>query len=636
MPEPVAFAVRLAFALALAASAAGQPPVAVTTFESIGICWSVQVSSHMPCQVRYRATGTTTWRTGHPLWNDGAGQYRGSIVHLHPATTYDIQLTVGSQAVALAATTWSEDLPVGTRVRLPESSTEPLVIGPDKSGSPVGYTLFEPAPGGSAVIDVADLRPHCVSVDASHVILRGLTLRGASRHGIELLAGANDVVIEECDISGWGRVEDQGVFPDRDSAIYGDAPTIARVVVQRNRIHAPRGTTNTWLKGHPRGPQAVHLWDSGGNHVIRYNLVFGDENHYFNDVFGAGANCGPLGFPGADSDIYCNRLSHCRDDAIEAEGGNSNVRIWGNYIEDAFVAVAVAGTSKGPVYVWRNVAGTSLVAPPAPGIGRGYFLKAGNDPLCSGGRVYVFHNTMLQPSGPEYFELTAGGIHGVSSRDGLRGIVTRNNTFHLATASGLVFRTTPAVDCDFDFDLTSSTQWAMMLPLHEMNGILATQPVYEPEPWVSKSHGTITLAHGMPGHDDGVVVPGFNDDFLGGNPDRAAHETGSAPMEFGVDAYRGFRLWVVPNPAQPGQNVTLSATRGSSNDAVWVELIAQNGVAVPPTPFGPIGTFDVEGRWQHSEPVPPGSGSGSSFGVRGATRHAGVVSYFGPVTVRVQ
>lgn len=36
------------------------------------------------------------------------------------------------------------------------------------------------------------------------------------------------------------------------------------------------------------------------------------------------------GFPGADTDIYGNYISHCAGDCLELEGGGMNVRIWNN------------------------------------------------------------------------------------------------------------------------------------------------------------------------------------------------------------------------------------------------------------------------------------------------------------------
>jgi hypothetical protein len=49
--------------------------------------------------------------------------------------------------------------------------------------------------------------------------------------------------------------------------------------------------------------------------------------------------------------------------------------------------------------------------------------------------------------------------------------------------------------------------------------------------------GLYQLKPGSPGHDAGKRIPNINDGFLGKAPDIGAHETGSEPMQFGVDAY---------------------------------------------------------------------------------------------------
>ena len=55
-----------------------------------------------------------------------------------------------------------------------------------------------------------------------------------------------------------------------------------------------------------------------------------------------------FGMPTSDSDIYGNILMHAWDDAIEAEGSNMNVRIWGNYMDQTATGVATTSTSRGP------------------------------------------------------------------------------------------------------------------------------------------------------------------------------------------------------------------------------------------------------------------------------------------------
>ena len=64
--------------------------------------------------------------------------------------------------------------------------------------------------------------------------------------------------------------------------------------------------------------------------MIRYNEIWSTEDHGFNDAIGGGSNYTLEGSPNRDSDIYGNLIDGW-DDAIESEGANMNVRIWGNY-----------------------------------------------------------------------------------------------------------------------------------------------------------------------------------------------------------------------------------------------------------------------------------------------------------------
>jgi hypothetical protein len=343
------FLVGLHLFAGLRAEAADKPS-AVPTFECIGLYWKLPGSpADDVCEVSYRASGASEWKEGLPLWFDTRNQeYRGSLVHLQPDTTYEINLHLRGTATraSLQARTWSEAFPVAKNVGCSRHASQTLVI--TQSGSQEGFVLYESEGTASSLINVASESDHCIVVKASYIILRGLTLTGARVHAILLDEGVHDVVIEGCDISGWGRVAEDGWGKDYDAAIYSKDPGVKRIIVQRNRIHHPRSNSNNWQQprpapgkrepSHPEGPQAVCLWDSEGNHVIRYNTVFSDDDHQYNDIFGAGHNFSTRGFPNRDSDIYGNLLNHCWDDAIESEGANCNVRIWGNYITDALWA----------------------------------------------------------------------------------------------------------------------------------------------------------------------------------------------------------------------------------------------------------------------------------------------------------
>ena len=98
--------------------------------------------------------------------------------------------------------------------------------------------------------------------------------------------GAHDVVIESCDISGWGRVDKDGWGVDYDSAVYSKYRPLTRVIIQRNRLHHPRSNANCWQefreggeRYHPKGPQGICFFESAGHHVFRYNLAYDNGKH---------------------------------------------------------------------------------------------------------------------------------------------------------------------------------------------------------------------------------------------------------------------------------------------------------------------------------------------------------------------
>ena len=588
--------------LVFGACYAAEDPIAVPTFHCIGLYWSPEEGGEeIACRVRYRPVNANEWWEALPLWFDGRGpeqhsqvlpnrslgdgkpktqhefahQYRGSIVNLRPGTEYEIELSLQGTDQAFSkslskkghgdsipmacgrirARTWSEDFPIGKTIVLPETSGETLVI--EQSGSPDGYVLYTVAPGKTATIDGDDQIDYCISIYASYVIARGLTLENPRSHAIRIYDG-HDIVIEGCDISGWGlpsSVEGNVFGKNMEAAVYArekdqQNPTIQRVIVQRCRIHHPRYDTNSWgeyrkevdpdrkaTRWHPGGPQGVTMYNTRGNHVFRYNEIWSDAEHYYNDIFGGGSNYSAAGFPNRDSDFYCNRLMHCWDDGIEAEGANCNVRIWGNYINHTFVKIATAATHVGPLYIWRNVIGQSRANPfgTSDEDRRGPFLKAGSGRGFGGGRTYVFHNTFLQ-SGPPPGMSKPMGVHiGLSEYGGpMLNHISRNNILHVLDSRGISIsnkkRPELRQSSDFDYDLYNGR---LQAPEGSESHGIQGEPIYDPH----NGPGEFALASDSPGYDAGVVLPNFNDDFTGSAPDMGAHESGTPAMQFGVGAY---------------------------------------------------------------------------------------------------
>lgn len=541
-------------------------PTAISTFECVGLYWTLYNVDPV-VQVRYRVAGTKPWKEALPLWFDARdGQARGSIVGLKPGTRYEINLSwaEGGIVSTLFTETWSEDIPVARTVYLqPGNRTEPLII--DEGGDPEsGFVVYTVRPGEESLIDVQDQYPYCVDVQASHVVVRGLELKGASRDGI-YLGAVKDVIIEDCDISNWGRrTENYGY--NLDSAIKSMSTELERIVIQNNRLHHPRYNANDWTQPsdlpkihgyHPTGAQGISWMDNEGNHVIRFNEIYSDADHRFNDGMGWWTNFTRGGFPGPDSDIYGNYIRDCTDDGIESEGGNRNVRIWGNYIENTLNGIATAPVAVGPAYIFRNVYAASqwtpypegdsdaLVEPGhrkdqgfPPTVNRGNLAKLGEMPAGGSGRQYWLHNTMLQPEPPSGKKLPLGangGIYVTGATGKITELISLNNIYHVMDdQSPSIYAGISQDDSStFDFDLFNGVL-NMVPPGSEGQGIHSIPRYASGHGPDGGRHGKYQLAPNSPGWDGGKRIPNINDEFHGNAPDIGAHEGGSPPMKFGL------------------------------------------------------------------------------------------------------
>jgi len=545
-------------------------PRAVATFHSVGLYWKTPMGGeNIPCEVAYReAGGPGTWREALPLWFDASEhvgkpehsrEYRGSIVNLAPNTAYEIRLTLAGtgQQVVLQTRTWREQFKVARVVSLPENLDATYVI---TEGGNVedGYVVYTSPPGKRSLSDMRGKSDVNIRVLAPYVVVRGLDLKGAKFHGIEL-GRVENVVIEDCDISGWGENLEDGWGRDLDSAVYhytpdGEPRRLKRIVIQNNRLHHPRSNANSWLQvragrngsKHPLGPQGISFINGDGEIVIRYNQIYSDFDHMFNDGMGEHRNFTYAGFPGRDSDIYGNFVSHCWDDGLEIEGANMNVRCWGNVIDWTFLAIGSAPTALGPSYFFRNIYVHSRRGPDRDELSyRGQsFLKLGAGPKQAAfarGRIYAFHNTTLQPAAWGGHGETSGAIRGLNltAKDKHQtNIVSRNNAFWLRHDSGLVAydpQRSPAND--FDHDLSNGP--ADAVEGSERHGIRTVprfgRPIDVGRPW------SMAIEPGSPGHDQAVRLPNFNDDYAGAGPDMGALEAGQRlPAHF-------------PSIATPGQ-----------------------------------------------------------------------------------
>ncbi len=506
-------------------------PTAVATYESLGLYWDGAGGAGVACSTFYRVAGALAWNSAQNLWWDSrdaaawhGDEYRGSIVGLKPGTTYNVRLklSAGTEETINAAT-WTEvqNLPITETVTVPSRQSGYVI---SDGGSASGYILYD---GHGATISGGN--EVGVTVDASHIILRGLTVTDVGKYGIELKS-VSDVIIDSCDISLWGT-QCQGAYQTEDDCgIYSRSCGQERITIQNCNIHHPRYDANNWQETnpcggttHPGGANALAFEyqkpDSAGNYVIRRNRIYSDYTHMFNDGMGADHNFSFDGFPIKDSDIYGNHVSHVWDDALEIEGGNMNVRVWGNVTDSINISYGLAVTTIGPLYVFRNISRWALAYPPDR---RGWeIFKMGNeDAALSRGPIYIYHNTVRQPA--DHGEDC--GIQPTGTSKFQQNVFSRNNILHTTSASIRTDAAATMPNSSFDYDLCTGD-----VPQgQEQHGILGKTPAYK--------DATDMLDESSPGHDAAILLPNFNDKssawpYYGDGPDMGAVETGAGTSQ---------------------------------------------------------------------------------------------------------
>jgi PKD repeat protein len=489
------------------------------------------------------------------------------------------------EAVEPCPSTWSESFPVGTTLTpwtgTNSSTTGSAFLGSrsgssrnhvllaNQSGTASGYTVYD-FTGANAVAQTSNASGYYpVVISGSYIILKGLKTVGGEA-GIFIDPGSHDIVIDGVEVTSYGRDcgtalgsglsgnqacnEDAGIkFPDSS---YGPILNTKRIVIQRSKIHNPAFGSNPWDTGHPSGTAPITMYPTGGQIVIRYNAAYSstdgavggpaDLSHYHQDGLVMGGcndnsgSCASQGMGiGPDVDIYKNIVMNYFDDGLETDGDSTNTRVWKNYFDyGGASAVSTTPAYVGPVYVWRNVynrARMYITDPWGNERDRLYMFKSGGLSF-NGGRRYLYHNTSMQPpfssesaaSGPNPLGagFGAGGNGGVNA---MQNTVTRNNVFEIWKSNWDTFDLNGASGNDLDYDLSNGV-------IAEAHADKATPQYQAGNGWSAYWTGKYRLAPGTAGYNDGVVIPNFNDGFVGAAPDRGAHEDGTPDMDFGTTA----------------------------------------------------------------------------------------------------
>lgn len=521
---------------------------------------------------RFRRADETEWHNGDTMVPAAKVRQtmKGSIVHLRPNTTYYIEIVAidpdgGSFTKKSKATTRNEIFPRGTVTTVKNTS---VTLKVEDSGTPSEYRVYQPASGQSAIIDVNKKAKHCVLINANYVIVRGLKLVNAVSHAIVVTKGCKGVVIEDCDISEWGpRLSSGSADYSQGTAIWfneGENFLGSRLVVQNNKIHHP----STGGKS-GKGAYAVSILGTNGNHVVRYNKIYSDDNRYFGGFFSinfhqSSNNC----------DIYGNDVTHCYR-ILNLGSFVENFRVWGNSF-NGFNRAIIHLTPhpkwdfRGPLYVWRNL----FMNAKTPD-GKQGDLAWTNGP----GRVHFYNNTLLNVTG------TSVGPNLGLRADSAENYVVKNNILDCRVPLYSYLKTQPSKN-RLNHNLYRQARTALPLAANwEKNGVFGKTPTY-----VSEGATNYYLKIGSAGVDAGEAIPNFATTFSGSAPDLGACEKGGYVMQVG------------PRPIKPAsiENTRLMIAGTASANSLRYLGRGNIGYRVSATVPVFMGVYDLQGRMVES------------------------------------
>ncbi|MBN7824688.1 hypothetical protein [Bowmanella dokdonensis] len=355
-----------------------QPQVRITPlFHSASITLYGMNSTHS-AWVEFSEQGQEDWNEALPLVFDPIeGALSGSLVRLKPDTPYQVRLAL----YANGDFTGEQQYQFRTRANHPPVDPERVYRLADiYQGGTLDLEALgiEGRPGGWAKI-VGDKdtwirteqgEKFAINIgDNSYIHFENIQVDGGGRHAVTSL-NAHHLWFSDCEISGWGReagIEKDGLAYENEQAtepINYDAGFHLRstgvVVVEDCQVHSPVPAANHWGDGHPQGATAFLVLanhpnpDYQGQYVLRHNRFFGTNEHRFNDVIESRSNGQPWGGFLRDSAIHDNYLAYANDDLIELDGGQHNVLVYDNVLEQGYTGISAVPNMLGPSYIFNN------------------------------------------------------------------------------------------------------------------------------------------------------------------------------------------------------------------------------------------------------------------------------------------
>ena len=582
----------------------------VPTFENIGyyIDYSGEDAS---CEVIYREKDTEEWKKAlAPVYDKTVGQFRGSIVYLKEGTYYEVKAqikSVGGSVISeksAQAQTKNLDVKIAETINLSDIySGEGTLLLRDMHGSEDGWIKI--VGDGTMINALTDTTTEAVLFDrCSYIIFEDVKVRGGGLHGVLIGDECSDIRIINCDIAQWGHetaYDEQYGRHQRFGGLYNNSGGVylmnaKNVLIERCYIHDSKITTNEWNNDdykniHPAGSTGIQMMGLSGV-VIRYNDVVGSDKHRYNDVMeGTSNGSRNNSSTGSDADIYGNMMIYGEDDCIELDGGQMNVRVYKNRMEQTRCGISTAPNMMGPSYLfnnlivnlggsWKNESGSAV--------------KAGGAPDGVMGLQYFINNTMdSEASGPTNINYSGSSNYHAFSR---------NNIFvtHKSARNALANKAADERD-DFDYDLIYGGIFNVPGENREMHGVFA-----EPQ-YVDASKGIYHLTESSPGTNGGTYIDNFNEDTA---PNMGVYEKDDTnafmpyrPVDMYADKYRvelrdGEVGEITVNLGKIGENRNYSILKSLDDD--WLEILQNETEDIPAAENSTV-TFKIKGDMTRCE-----------------------------------
>ncbi|MFC2172304.1 right-handed parallel beta-helix repeat-containing protein [Acidobacteriota bacterium] len=225
-----------------------------------------------------------------------------------------------------------------------------------------------------------------------------------------------------------------------------------------------------------------------------------------------------------ETDVYENDIYNCGDDGVETDGQCSNVRIWGNTFRNVLIGISVAPVYQGPVYAIRNLiydtgAGNSVYTGGPFKFNSGYGRS---------GTIYLFHNTS------DAVRAANNSLY-IRSPGSWDLIYARNNIWSATEYAISNANTGQPVDLDYDdlyTTLANELAWWDGLPDRHLRTFAdflnatgqESNGLNVPPGFADPAIADYTLSATSLVIDQGLVIPGINDDYHGSAPDMGAFE----------------------------------------------------------------------------------------------------------------